>query len=99
MTNPQKKALKIGMAKTKRAEKRMSEHRGFEVVKTWHFDTGEPAFELEQAVLRHWRRDLGSPARGFLAKGEMGAGHTETASTRKVGIKRTIDYIDQLTTV
>jgi len=97
MTNPQKKALKVGIAKTARVQRRMSEHPGFKPVKVWHFHTGQAAFELEQAVLMHWRRDLGNPPRGFLAKDEMGhSGHEETASTRKVGLANTIDYIDTL---
>ena len=96
MTNPQKKALKVGIAKTSRLQKRTSEHKGFKMVKVWHFKTGEPAWELEQTVLLHWRRDLGSPPKGFLAKGDMYSGHEETASTRKVGLRRTIDYIEAL---
>ncbi len=97
MTNPQKEALKVGIAKTARLQKRMSEHTGFKPVETWHFPTGRMAFELEQAVLMHWRRDLGNPPTGFLAKNEMGySGHEETASTRKVGLKRTIDYINEM---
>jgi len=97
MTNPQKKALKVGTAKTSRLQKRMSEHTGFKMVKVWHFKTGKPAWELEQTVLMHWRRDLGNPPKGFLAKNEMGkSGHEETASTRKVGLKRTVDYIEAL---
>ena len=96
MTNPQQKALKVGSAKTSRLQKRTSEHKGFKIVKVWHFKTGEPAWELEQTVLLHWRRDLGSPPKGFLAKGDMYSGHEETASTRKVGLRRTIDYIEGL---
>ena len=95
MTNPQKKALKVGIAKTARLQKRTSEHKGFKIVMVWHFKTGELAWGLEQKVLLHWRRTFGSPANGFVPKSEMPSnGHQETASTRKVGLQKTIDYIE-----
>ena len=96
MTNPQKKALKVGIAKTDRLNKRLNENNGFKVVKVWHFKTGEPAWKLEQKVLLHWRRDLGNPSNGVVPKSEMYSGHQETASTRRVGLQRTIDYIEEL---
>ena len=97
MRNPELGALKVGI--TVRAPTRLRDHSkcGFKTVRTWTFPTGELAYKLEQEVLRHWRKDLGSPRRGFLAKADMHAGgHEETASTRKVGLKRTIDYIEAL---
>jgi hypothetical protein len=96
MTNPQKKALKVGIAKTDRLNKRLNEHKGFKMIKVWHFKTGESAWELEQKVLLHWRRDLGNPVNGVVPKSEMYSGHQETASTRRVGVQRTIDYIEEL---
>ncbi len=92
-------ALKVGI--TKNEGRRLHEHErsGFVLVQTWQCPTGKAAYEVEQEVLRHWHEDLNCPKGGFLPKGLKGAGHTETASTRKVGLKRTIDYIDQLTTV
>ncbi len=106
-------ALKVGITlqnpakmKGKRKHPRFREHQlsGFRVVRTWDFTTGEQAFNVEQEVLRHWREDLDAPA--CVTPEQMChhgstccAGYTETANTRKVGLKRTIDYIDQLTTV
>ena len=104
MRNPKLGALKVGITVEQSRSRRHNERRlrdhskcGFITVKTWVFPSGEIAHKLEQEVLRHWREDLGSPRRGFLTKGDMHAGgHEETASTRKVGLKRTIDYIEAL---
>ena len=100
MKNSKRKALKVGIAMVgKQAEKRFGDHGkcGFILVSTWGCETGEVAYGLEQEVLRHWREDLGSPREGFLVKSEMYAGgHEETASIRKVGLKRTVDYIEAL---
>ncbi len=102
-------ALKVGITLQNPVKMRMCkpqrirelELSGFKVVKTWSFDTGEPAYGVEQEVLRHWREDLGAPE--FVTPEQMChhgrtccAGHTETASTRKVGLRRTIDYIEEL---
>jgi hypothetical protein len=92
-------ALKVGITKNEGKRLHQHERSGFVLVQTWQCPTGKAAYEVEQEVLRHWHEDLNCPKGGFLPKGLKGAGHTETASTRKVGIKRTIDYIDQLTTV
>ena len=107
--NPTLGALKVGITLQNPVKMWMGKHQrirehelsGFDVVKTWDFDTGEPAWNVEQEVLRHWREDLGAPE--FVTPEQMChhgrtccAGHTETASTRKVGLRRTIDYIEEL---
>ena len=109
MSNPKLKALKIGIAlqfpaKMKRGKHprlREHEHAGFKVVKTWNFDTGEPAWNIEQIVLKHWREELNAPQ--FVTAEQMChhgrtccSGATETVSRRKVGVKKTVDYIDSL---
>jgi hypothetical protein len=83
-------------------QQRLREHElsGFKVVRTWEFTTGEQAFNVEQEVLRYWREDLNAPAsvtpEQMCSHGRTCcAGHTETASTRKVGLQRTIDYIEE----
>ena len=101
MKNSEKNALKVGIASEgKCARQRIGNHVkcGFSLVNTWLFETGEPAYDTEQEVLRHWRDDLNAPER--LTKDEMfHGGHTETASMRKVGMKNTINYIESLVTV
>ena len=109
MNNSALKALKIGItlrkpAKMKRGKHpRLREHErsGFRVVRTWNFDTGEPAWNIEQEVLRHWREELNAPQ--FVTAEQMChhgrtccSGATETVSSRKVGLQRTIDHIDSL---
>tara|TARA_R110000824_G_scaffold184353_1_gene365322 strand:+ start:2037 stop:3233 length:1197 start_codon:yes stop_codon:yes gene_type:complete len=96
MKNSERNALKVGIASEGRsARNRIREHIncGFSLVNTWLFETGEPAYNTEQEVLRHWRDDLNAPE--HLTKDDMfRGGHTETVSMRKVGLQRTIDYIE-----
>lgn len=74
---------------------RQHEKHGWVTVKRWVFDRGDTALEVEQAVLRHWRKDLKAPR--VLSREDMPqGGWTETASTQKVGLQRTIDYIEKL---
>ena len=95
------KALQIGITstenQTRHNNKRLNHHKkqGWKLVKTWDFPTGQPAYETEQKILKHWRKELNAPA--FLTKKQMPqCGHTETVSMRKVGLKKTTDYIDEL---
>ena len=91
-------ALKVGICRTKNEGRRLHQHErsGFTLVQAWPCPTGAAAYKVEQEVLRHWHEDLNCPKGGFLPKGLKGAGHTETASIRKVGLKRTIDHIEAL---
>ena len=66
---------------------------GWTIARTWSFSTGTEARNIEQTVLKHWREDLKAPA--ALEVGEMiTGGETETVLTRKVGLQKTIDYIE-----
>ena len=93
----QKNTLKVGIARQgATGRRRLGQHVrcGFSLVSTWEFDTGELAYNVEQEVLRHWREDLGAHFTFTSEDMPRNAGHTETASMRKVGLKRTIDYIN-----
>tara|TARA_B100000287_G_C20662296_1_gene790557 strand:- start:53 stop:1045 length:993 start_codon:yes stop_codon:yes gene_type:complete len=98
MKHTEKNALKVGITtQGKVGDRRIREHSrcGFSLVDTWDFDTGELAYEVEQEVLRHWREDLNAPP--VLAPEEMThQGHTETVSMRKVGMRNTVEYINNL---
>jgi len=91
-------ASKIGITNVHNTDRKYSRLRSHEkhggvTTKQWVFDRGDTALEVEQAVLRHWRNDLKAPP--VLSKGDMPQkGWTETASTRKVGLQKTIDYIE-----
>ena len=98
-----KGVLKVGIYNTERLPNqgnrrdRLQRHvyHGWTIARTWSFPTGSEARTLEQTVLKHWRNDLGAPA--ALEVGEMiTGGETETVLTRKVGLQRTIDYIEEL---
>ena len=61
----------------------------------WKMGTGQEAYDIEQEVIRHWRNDLNADAcvdKEQLPRG----GHTETARTKKVGMRKTLDYIEEL---
>lgn len=68
---------------------RINTHRadGWILVRTWDDPDGQVIWDYEKEVLRHWRKDLNAP---LVKPGR------ESASTRKVGLRRTIDYIDGL---
>jgi hypothetical protein len=96
-----KGVLKVGIYNTDRAPKmgnrrdRLQRHvyHGWTIAQTWSFFTGTEARDVEQTVLKHWRKDLKAPA--ALKVGEMiYGGETETVLTRKVGLQKTLDYID-----
>ena len=90
-------AVKVGIAGSKRQRLRMMDNTryGFAVVQTWEVSTGQEAYDIEQRVIRHWRQGL--KAEEHVAKEDMPrGGHTETASMRKVGLAKTIGYIDGL---
>ena len=98
-----KGVLKVGIYNTDRAPNqgnrrdRLQRHvyHGWTIARAWSFPTGADARNIEQTVLKHWRNDLGAPA--ALEVGEMThGGETETVLTRKVGLQRTIDYIEEL---
>ena len=96
-----KGVLKVGIYNTDRGPKmgnrrdRLQRHvfHGWTIARTWSFSTGTEARNIEQTVLKHWREDLKAPA--ALEVGEMiTGGETETVLTRKVGLQKTIDYIE-----
>ncbi len=98
--NKAQRAFKIGITNVHNTDpcySRLRQHEkyGWVTVKQWVFDRGDTALETEQALLRYWRKDLGAPE--ALSREDMPqGGWTETASTRKVGLQRTIDYIEGL---
>ena len=96
LKNTSRDALKIGVAGKDKAEQRMKDNiaNGFVIVKTWTIATGQEAEDIEQEVIRHWRHDLNAPPN--VKKEHMRSGHTETVSMRKVGLRKTVDYIDSL---
>ena len=97
LSNPGLNALKIGVAGEDKIVRRVldSYPYGFYLVRNWKFSTGQEAYDIEQEVIRHWRNDLNADACVDKAKLPRG-GHTETARTRKVGMRKTIDYIERL---
>lgn len=92
-------ALKVGITKNESRRIHQHERSGFKLVKTWQFSTGADAYKVEQEVLRHWHEDLNCPKDGYIPKEAIvasSAGHTETVSMRKVGMRKTIQMIDEL---
>ena len=97
LSNPGLNALNIGVAGEDKIVRRVldSYPYGFCLVRNWKFSTGQGAYDIEQEVVRHWRNDLNADACVDKAQLPRG-GHTETARTRKVGMRKTIDYIGRL---
>jgi hypothetical protein len=74
---------------------RVRQHRkyGWELVRRWDFDLGADAREVEQAVLRWWRDDLG--VSDAVPKADMPqGGSTETASLLWVDVDETIRRVE-----
>jgi hypothetical protein len=67
--------------------------RGWEVIATFHSDDGHKILELETAILKWIRKDLGLPV--FLGKEEMGkhGGWTETFSSEGIANKEILEKI------
>jgi hypothetical protein len=88
--------LKVGITSTKNKYFRIQTHKfhGWYTVKTWEAP-GRAVMRREQDVLRWWRDTLSAPMVKTAEDMPQG-GWTETASTRKVGLQRTIDYIEEL---
>jgi len=90
-------ALKVGVAGKDSGNRRINDslRYGFDIVQTWAVPTGQDAVDIESEVLRHWRDDLNAPV--HVAKEDIPrGGHTETASMRKVGMHKTVEYINNL---
>ena len=89
--------LKVGISNTSAVEKRLQLHgyNGWHVAYRWDNLRGATAYHAETEVLRWWRGTLMAPF--SVSKKDMPqGGWTETASTRKVGLRRTADRIDEL---
>ena len=88
MIHPSLAAQKVGIAKTNRARIRSHKSRGWELIGEVTMPSGDAAFEVEQAVLKWWRVDLGLPP--YLSAAEMPKG----GSTETLGL----DTVDAHTT-
>ena len=64
--------------------------RGYTPIATWKSESGASVRQIEKAVLRWWRNDLGLPP--ALSEGE---GHTETVALSEVSIDEIIDFIER----
>ena len=76
---------------------RLKKHNrvGLKLRKSFQFETGELAYELEQSVITWWRDDRGAPP---IARDEMPDGWTETVENSRVSIAETLEYLDAVST-
>ena len=90
-------ALKVGIAKlntkphSERRVERLSRRFGWTAIKTLLVPTGRRAYEVEQAVIKWWRTDLGYPP--YLGP-EDTEGWTETVSD-EVGLLATWAFVER----
>ncbi len=97
LSHPEYFAVKIGVTTTTARMNRVGQHelQGWRVEGVWSIKDAASAKELEQLVIRWWRRDLGAPL--ALTKSEMPhGGHSETAALIHVDIDDTINRITRL---
>lgn len=89
-------SVKIGIASKRNSKNRLARHKvlGWSLYRVWSV-TAKEAWHVEGNVLRWWRRELKAKASRSRESMPQG-GWTETASTRKVGLRRTADRIDEL---
>ncbi len=87
-----KDALKVGMAALEGHRIRTHEGRGWKHVWSIDMPTGDDAYNFEQAVLRHWRDDLGLPATVDAVTMPQG-GASETVSAHQVSPKDVLSFV------
>lgn len=90
-------AIKVGISSDASAYDRTGHHaqHGWEVIETWAIGSGAQAADIERAVLRWWRDDLGAPI--ALGSDDMPqGGWTETAALFYVDANETASLIDKL---
>ena len=88
--------LKIGITNTNAQTDRLAQHEthGWVERQSWQFEDGQQAQKIEATVLRWWRQDLQAPV--ALSTWQMPqGGWTETASSQRVGLQETIDFVNQ----
>ena len=79
LTDPVRGAHKVGVAGLDTTRLNLHSRRGWQVYRTLRFEGGEDAYQVEQAILRWWRDDLGLPP--YLAECD---GWTETVDAEAV---------------
>jgi len=89
-------SVKIGIASKRNSKNRLARHKvlGWSLHRVWSV-TAKEAWHVEGDVLRWWRRELKAKASRTRESMPQG-GWTETAPTRKVGLRRTADRIEDL---
>ena len=91
------RALKVGVTNVESKKDRIRKHRGlgWQVLKTWDFEIGGLAVDVEQAVLFWWREDLGLPFKAEATQMPQG-GYTETVDSESISGKQTIEFVDHI---
>ncbi len=90
-------SLKIGITATNSVADRLAHHRrlGWEVESTWQARDGFLAEEIEQKIIKYWRKILGAPP--SVRKEDMPqGGYTETASLLYVEIEETQSLVESM---
>ncbi len=83
-------AFKIGVTTTKSTRRLdgLTRYQNYEIVKTWEFEVGKDARDIEQKVLRWWRDDLS------LKPAETGiTGWTETVSATMISRAEILKFV------
>jgi hypothetical protein len=90
-------SLKIGITATNSVKDRLAHHMrfGWEVESTWQVRDGFLAEEIEQSLIKYWRKVLGAPP-SVLKEDMPQGGYTETASLLHVDIAETVSIVASL---
>lgn len=97
LSNSELKAMKIGitgvLAKTNRL--RAFVNAGWQVTRTWKFEKGANASELEAEVL-YWLRGVNAGSFKFVERGDLGgmSGHTEVFAAELVKFEEILRFVD-----
>ena len=88
---------KVGIASISNSKQRLQDHKrnGWTVYGVWSGMVAKQAWTIESQILRWWRLERKAMA-CKTAKEMPQGGWTETAPTRKVGLRRTADRIEEL---
>ena len=94
LRHPEWFSLKIGITALSSTKDRLAVHErsGWELVRTWEFDTAFEAEDIEQRVVRWWRDVLGAPPSVLRDQMPQG-GWTETVSLLYVEVDEVVDII------
>ena len=93
--HPKLKAVKVGITNEGTDRLKIHQFYGWKIYYSKTKTNGRWAKKAEKEILRYWRKELKAPV-GVRKKDMPQSGYKETAKTKDVGLKHTINYAERL---